>query len=520
MMWTCFAAGAYFYMVTSWGGYIFVTNTVSVYVVVLLILGSFSPRHYVVYCVWYVLGTVACLNIPFVGFQAVTSSEHMASHGVFLLVNTIAAVSWLQDHLSARLVNKLTTLAACTVTIGFLAMFGWLTFTGKTRWAGRSMSLLDPTSASQYVPIIASVSEHQPPTWSNYITDMHFLVFLTPVGLYYCFSHLSDGSVFLGVYGMLSVYFSGVMTRLLLVLAPSMCCLSGIATSLLINTFLPAMRNPSILEYESGRRIRRLLPYSRVVGILIIFFLSWGISKYVMHCTYMSSFAYSQPSIVLSDKLRDGSRVIQDDFREAYYWLRMNTHKKATVASWWDYGYQITVMGNRTVLVDNNTWNNTHIGTIGLILCSSEEDAYPIIRRLDIDYILVVFGGVARFAGDDINKFLWPIRISSGVYPDKVQESDFIGKNGFTIDETASERMKNSLMYKLSYYRAAEITQGHDFARRQKIGQPFIELKHLEEAFTTKNWIVRIYKVKAEANRGVAMQRRVKSSSSGFKSRA
>lgn len=33
--------------------------------------------------------------------------------------------------------------------------------------------------------------------------------------------------------------------------------------------------------------------------------------------------------------------------------------------SWWDYGYQITAMANRTVLVDNNTWNNTHISRVG-----------------------------------------------------------------------------------------------------------------------------------------------------------
>jgi hypothetical protein len=37
----------------------------------------------------------------------------------------------------------------------------------------------------------------------------------------------------------------------------------------------------------------------------------------------------------------------------------------AKVASWWDYGYQTTAMANRTVIVDNNTWNNTHIATVG-----------------------------------------------------------------------------------------------------------------------------------------------------------
>jgi asparagine N-glycosylation enzyme membrane subunit Stt3 len=58
------------------------------------------------------------------------------------------------------------------------------------------------------------------------------------------------------------------------------------------------------------------------------------------------------------------SRTILDDFREAYYWLRQNTDDKARVMSWWDYGYQIAGMGNKTTLVDNNTWNNSHIALV------------------------------------------------------------------------------------------------------------------------------------------------------------
>ena len=36
-----------------------------------------------------------------------------------------------------------------------------------------------------------------------------------------------------------------------------------------------------------------------------------------------------------------GSRILFDDFREAYWWLRMNTPEDAKVMSWWDYGYQV-----------------------------------------------------------------------------------------------------------------------------------------------------------------------------------
>ena len=36
--------------------------------------------------------------------------------------------------------------------------------------------------------------------------------------------------------------------------------------------------------------------------------------------------------------------------------------------SWWDYGYQIAGMANRTTLVDNNTWNNSHIALVRALL--------------------------------------------------------------------------------------------------------------------------------------------------------
>ena len=47
---------------------------------------KFSPRIYVAYSVFYIIGTFYAMLIPFVGFQAIHSSEHMASHGVFIFL--------------------------------------------------------------------------------------------------------------------------------------------------------------------------------------------------------------------------------------------------------------------------------------------------------------------------------------------------------------------------------------------------------------------------------------------------
>lgn len=74
--------------------------------------------------------------------------------------------------------------------------------------------------------------------------------------------------------------------------------------------------------------------------------------------------------------------------------------QNAKVMSWWDYGYQITAMANRTILVDNNTWNNTHISRVGQAMASSEEKAYEIMRELDVNYVLVIFGGLTGYSSD------------------------------------------------------------------------------------------------------------------------
>ena len=74
---------------------------------------------------------------------------------------------------------------------------------------------MDPTYASKYIPIIASVSEHQPPAWTSYFTDLHIAAMLMPAGLVACFRPLSDLTLFLILYGLTAVYFSGVMVGLL-----------------------------------------------------------------------------------------------------------------------------------------------------------------------------------------------------------------------------------------------------------------------------------------------------------------
>ncbi|KAL3625442.1 Dolichyl-diphosphooligosaccharide--protein glycosyltransferase subunit stt3a [Castilleja foliolosa] len=544
---------AYFYMVCSWGGYTFIINLIPMHVMLCIVTGRYSSRLYIAYAPLVVLGTLLAALVPVVGFNAVMTSEHFASFLVFIIIHVVALVYHIKGILSPQMFKVAVTLvvsAGLIVCGAVLAVLIAMVASSPTKgWSGRSLSLLDPTYASKYIPIIASVSEHQPPTWPSYFMDINVLAFLVPAGIIACFLPLSDASSFAVLYIVTAVYFSGVMVRLMLVLAPAACIMSGIALSEAFHVFtrsikfhlLHATGSPDVnagdttnvtqnnvvkteksedaakerssrknkkKEKENVEKVslvsrieKRLLVLPLESSLIAVFLLVLLGAFYVVHCVWAAAEAYSAPSIVLTSRSNDGLHVF-DDFREAYSWLSHNTEVDDKVASWWDYGYQTTAMANRTVIVDNNTWNNTHIATVGTAMSSPEKAAWDIFNSLDVKYVLVVFGGLVGYPSDDINKFLWMVRIGGGVFP-HIKEPDYLRDGQYRIDSQATPTMLNSLMYKLSYYRFVETDGGRGFdrVRNTEIGKKYFKLTHFEEVFTTHHWMVRIYKLKSPRNR-------------------
>lgn len=438
IMWAALCALFYGYMVSAWGGYVFITNLLPLHAFVLMLMGRFSPRLYVSYTTWYALGTLASMQIPFVGFLPVKSSDHMAALGIFGLIQLVGFAEYIRYQLPSK---QFQTLLWASVFIVFGLAFGGLvllTVSGTIApWSGRFYSLWDTGYAKIHIPIIASVSEHQPTAWPAFFFDLNMLIWLFPAGVYMAFSELKDEQVFIVIYAVLASYFAGVMVRLMLTLTPIVCVAAAIVLSKILDTFLVSAqpnvpsdaqangsakgsagtkdKSASIVP-EALRSTKAPLVgiYSYLSKSLITGTVTTYLLLFVLHCTWVTSNAYSSPSVVLASRLPDGSQHIIDDYREAYQWLRQNTKQDAKIMSWWDYGYQIGGMADRPTLVDNNTWNNTHIATVGKAMSSREEVSYPIMKQHEVDYVLVVFGGLLGYSGDDINKFLWMVRIAEG----------------------------------------------------------------------------------------------------------
>lgn len=122
-------------------------------------------------------------------------------------------------------------------------------------WSGRFYSLWDTGYAKIHIPIIASVSEHQPTTWASFFFDLHILICVFPSGIWIVLRRISDERIFreftrlvargcsvpldpsitlplvVVLYGVFAAYFAGVMVRLMLTFTPIVCCLGAIAIS-------------------------------------------------------------------------------------------------------------------------------------------------------------------------------------------------------------------------------------------------------------------------------------------------
>ena len=97
------------------------------------------------------------------------------------------------------------------------------------------------------------------------------------------------------------------------------------------------------------------------------------------------------------------------------------------------------------------------------------------------------------------------IRISQGIWPEEVSERNFFTPKGeYRVDKEATKTMRESLMYKMSYYRFNEaFGQNSNMDRvRQQVIEENVELHTLEEVFSSENWLVRVYKVKDLDNAG------------------
>lgn len=184
------------------------------------------------------------------------------------------------------------------------------------------------------------------------------------------------------------------------------------------------------------------------------------------HSAWVVTQRLSAPAIAVTARLPNGTRVTFEDFRESYAWLAANTPSDARVLAWRDYGHAIRTLANRTTVIDSAALSATHTSDAARLLVGGEAPAADALRRLGVGYVLVVFGGKARYAQDDLGKMAWMVRIAAaggrnsgcGAARSLPAEAAYYGtEGGFRVDRHAPEALTQSLVYRLSYHRFGDV---------------------------------------------------------------
>jgi dolichyl-diphosphooligosaccharide--protein glycosyltransferase len=522
---------SYIYMVASWGAYPFVLNMIGVHAGLMVLLGRFDSNLHRAYSLFYVIGTAGAIQFPIVGLQPLKSMEQMGPLAVFFGLQVFELAEYLRkawkisdkDFFRFRLKVMAGAVLVAAVVIGVVLPDGYFGPLGS-----RIKSLFIPHTKTGN-PLVDSVAEHQATPGDSYYRFFHVCMFIGPIGFFTLFYKPTNGKIFLIAYTAIATYFSRKMVRLILLLAPAASMTTGIAVALSIEWAIRTLMSKSGDEEEEttqpeskqdpkkdtkttekdtkkggkkaskkgGKKtkstrnevdiyaglkevqdkFKKMKNLHKVIAVVTLLFFANSIlnSGFYDHCTMMAQ-ALSEPQIILQGRGRDGKDIMIDDFRESYWWLRDHTPADARVMAWWDYGYQINGIGNRTTIADGNTWNHEHIALLGKCLVSPEEEAYQMIRHL-ADYVLIWSTRWGGMWGDDLAKMPHMARIGASVY------ADVKNPYGFYLDQEGhpSPQMRDSLLYKL-----------HSYRFDPSVKEPV----HFREVYTSKYNMVRIYSVK------------------------
>jgi len=170
-------------------------------------------------------------------------------------------------------------------------------------------------------------------------------------------------AVFALIIGFLGIYFSSAFVRLEVFGSISVIVLSSIGISILISKILKDGHKPTSVVTK-------------------ISFLAIIVALLMVPMVYPEQVNWSNNNVGLPPTiLNSGTQfnLSTNDWADSMQWLRENTPEDAVIASWWDYGYWISTLGERKTLADNATLIDWQIRKIAVMYMSTPENAWRIL---------------------------------------------------------------------------------------------------------------------------------------------
>tara|TARA_B100000029_G_scaffold278921_1_gene273233 strand:+ start:193 stop:2481 length:2289 start_codon:yes stop_codon:yes gene_type:complete len=210
-----------------------------------------------------------------------------------------------------------------------------------------------------------SVAEHMTTTLSTSFGFLSVFMIFGLIGIWFLFSRKiislkTDKRIFALIIGILAIYLSSTFVRLELFASVGLIILGSIGLSILFKKILESnIFSPT-----------KILFCVVIVGLFLT-------PMVIPEGKSWLSWADFPPTI-----LHGGSfyGVSNNDWQDAMNWLKYNSPEDSVIAAWWDYGYWITTLSDRTTIADNATLNDWQIKKIAYSLITTPQNSWHIFN--------------------------------------------------------------------------------------------------------------------------------------------
>ncbi|MEM2143478.1 MAG: STT3 domain-containing protein [Candidatus Thorarchaeota archaeon] len=255
------------YLNASWGAADFLVSLFALYAFLMILFGRYSQRLLSTYTITIALGLFIGNLVPRNGFSDISSVSFMVPVGIGVLLvgyeiwirmagQRAAAMDAFGSYLRPILFGAITSAIG---VVGYFVYTGniglqiaTLESTPFLTIGGKFLTVVNPFFRMEQ-RIFASVAEHLPSPWSSFYSNLSVLVLFMPLGMYFLFKRRRDEDILLVLYGISSVYFTGSMIRLALILSVGAAVLGAVAVNGVLAPFARIVVQKSVFERRRFR---------------------------------------------------------------------------------------------------------------------------------------------------------------------------------------------------------------------------------------------------------------------------
>ena len=290
----------------------------------------------------FIMWAAPVFSISLISFSLIferTSTFIIGYAGMAILLPTIFVIL---SSIIMKFSNERTKIRNCIILlVSFIASGIGISNSGLIGLPSfRYLNAVNPFLTTQD-SLTDSVAEHMTTSLSMSFTFLSVFLIFAVIGIWFLFSKKTinlktDMRIFAIFISIVAIYVSSAFIRLELFASVGIIILGSIGLTILTQ---------KIFEQNKQNLTKIIFP----AAIIILFIIPVTMPE---NNTWLS-WADFPPTILTGGSAF--SNFASNDWEDAMLWIKQNTHEDAVIASWWDYGYWITTLGERTTIVDNAT---------------------------------------------------------------------------------------------------------------------------------------------------------------------